>query len=113
MAKNKAEELDIYIVLKDHHTQVITPQKKVFYNITGNSGLAKGGSGDILTGIITSLLAQKYSQEKAAILGVWLHGKAADLAAEKYSKESMQPTDVISELGNVFLELNKKATTWL
>ncbi|WP_209389712.1 NAD(P)H-hydrate dehydratase [Chryseobacterium sp. RR2-3-20] len=113
LAKNKAEELDIYIVLKDHHTQVITPEKKVFYNITGNSGLAKGGSGDVLTGIITSLLAQKYSQEKAAILGVWLHGKAADLAAEKYSKESMQPTDVISELGNVFLELNKKATTWL
>jgi len=113
LAKTKAKELGIYIVLKDHHTQMVTPEGKVFYNITGNSGLAKGGSGDILTGIITSLLAQKYSEEEAAILGVWLHGKAADFAAEKYSKEAMQPTDVIDEIGNVFLYLNKKATTQL
>lgn len=113
LARTKAKELGIYIVLKDHHTQVVTPEGKVFYNITGNSGLAKGGSGDILTGIITSLLAQKYSEEEAAILGVWLNGKAADFAAEKYSKEAMQPTDVIDELGNVFIEVNKKATTQL
>ena len=113
LAKIKAKELNIYIVLKDHHTQVVTPEGTVFYNITGNSGLAKGGSGDILTGIITSLFAQKYSVEEAAILGVWLHGKAADFAAEKYSKEAMQPTDVINEFGNVFLYLNKKATTQL
>lgn len=105
--------MGIYIVLKDHHTQVVTPEGKAFYNITGNSGLAKGGSGDILTGIITSLLAQKYSEEEAAILGVWLHGKAADFASEKHSKEAMQPTDVIDEIGNVFLHLNKKATTQL
>ncbi|MEG1666050.1 NAD(P)H-hydrate dehydratase [Chryseobacterium sp.] len=113
LAKTKAKELGLYIVLKDHHTQVVTPEGKVFYNITGNSGLAKGGSGDILTGIITSLLAQRYSEEEAAIFGVWLHGKAADFAAEKHSKEAMQPTDVINELGNVFLYLNKKATTQL
>ena len=75
--------------------------------------MAKGGSGDILTGMITSLLAQKYSSEDAAVLGVWLHGKAADLAAEKHSKEAMQPTDVIDEIRNVFLDLNKKATTLL
>lgn len=109
----KAKELDIYIVLKDHHTQIITPESNVYYNITGNSGLAKGGSGDILTGIITSFLAQKYSSEEAAVLGVWLHGKAADFGAEKHSKEAMQPSDVINEIGNVFLELNKKATTQL
>ncbi|MDY0930234.1 NAD(P)H-hydrate dehydratase [Chryseobacterium sp. CFBP8996] len=113
LAKTKAKELNIYIVLKDHHTQVVTPEGTVFYNITGNSGLAKGGSGDILTGIITSLLAQKYTEEEAVILGVWLHGKAADFASEKYSKEAMQPTDVIDEIGNVFLYLNKKATTQL
>ncbi|WP_139423319.1 NAD(P)H-hydrate dehydratase [Chryseobacterium mulctrae] len=113
LARTKAKELGIYIVLKDHHTQMVTPEGKVFYNITGNSGLAKGGSGDILTGIITSLLAQKYSEEEAATLGVWLHGKAADSAAEKYSKEAMLPTDVINELGNVFIEVNKKATTQL
>lgn len=110
LAKTKAKELEIIVVLKDHHTQVVTPNGEIFYNITGNSGLAKGGSGDILTGILTSLLAQKYSSEEAAIFGVWLHGNAADFAAEKYSKEAMQPTNVIDEIGNIFLELNKKAT---
>ncbi|SDI39044.1 NAD(P)H-hydrate epimerase [Chryseobacterium taeanense] len=108
LAQKKALELQIYIVLKDHHTQIITPEGKVFYNITGNSGLAKGGSGDILTGIITSLLAQHYSEEQAAVLGVWFHGKAAELASEMHSKESMLPTDVIAEFGNVFAELNAK-----
>lgn len=108
LARKKAKELNIYIVLKDHHTQVITPQGNVFYNITGNSGLAKGGSGDILTGILTSFLAQGYSQEETCILGVWLHGKAADFAAEKYSKEAMLPSDVVNELGNVFLLLENK-----
>ncbi|MDQ0065397.1 NAD(P)H-hydrate dehydratase [Chryseobacterium lathyri] len=102
LTRNKAKAFQIYIVLKDHHTQVVTPEGKIFYNITGNSGLAKGGSGDILTGIITSLAAQQYSEEHAAVLGIWLHGKAADLAAGKHSKESMLPTDVINELGHVF-----------
>lgn len=108
LARKKAEILGIYIVLKDHHTQVVTPKGQVYYNLTGNAGLAKGGSGDILTGILTSLLAQGYSEKDTCILGVWLHGKAADLAAEKHSKESMLPTDVIGELGNVFKELNRK-----
>ncbi|WP_184935524.1 NAD(P)H-hydrate dehydratase [Chryseobacterium cucumeris] len=109
MARKKAKDLGLYIVLKDHHTQVVTPEGKVFYNITGNAGLAKGGSGDILTGILTSLLAQKYSEEETCILGVWLHGRAADIASEKHSKESMLPTDVIDALGSVFEELNRKA----
>lgn len=115
LAREKAKEYSIYIVLKDHHTQVVTPEGKVFYNITGNSGLAKGGSGDVLTGILTSLLAQGYSEENTCLLGIYIHGKAADFAAEKFSKESMLPTQVIDEIGNVFLDLNKKATTrlWL
>ncbi|WP_336959902.1 NAD(P)H-hydrate dehydratase [Chryseobacterium contaminans] len=108
LAREKAKEFSIYIVLKDHHTQVITPEGNVYYNLTGNAGLAKGGSGDILTGILTSLLAQGYSEKDSSILGVWLHGKAADFAAEKHSKESMLPTDVIDELGNVFNDLNRK-----
>lgn len=109
LAREKAKEFNIYMVLKDHHTQVVTPEGNIFYNITGNSGLAKGGSGDILTGILASLLAQGYSGENACIMGVWLHGRAADLAAEKYSKESMLPTDVINTFGDVFEELNKIA----
>lgn len=108
LARKKAHELQIYIVLKDHHTQIITPEGNVFYNITGNSGLAKGGSGDILTGVLTSFLAQGYSEEDTAVLGVWFHGRAAEFAAEKYSKEAMLPTDVINEFRNVFEELNKK-----
>jgi NAD(P)H-hydrate epimerase len=67
--------------------------------------LAKGGSGDVLLGMITSLLAQNYSSKNASIFGVWLHGKAADLAAEKYSKEAMQPSDVIDNLGEVFKKI--------
>lgn len=107
LARKKAQELDIFIVLKGHHTQIITPDSKVFYNITGNSGMAKGGSGDALLGIITSLLAQNYSSEQAAVFGVWLHGKAGDFAAEKHSKEAMLPSDLIDEIGNVFKFLNQ------
>jgi len=106
LARQKAKELQIFIVLKDHHTAVITPEKKVYYNITGNSGMAKGGSGDVLTGILTSLISQKYDIEKACIFGVWLHGKAGDFAAEKFSKESMLPTDLINEIGEVFKYLS-------
>ncbi len=107
LAREKAREFNIYIILKDHHTQVVTPQKKVFYNITGNSGMAKGGSGDVLTGILTSLSAQKYSPEEAAVLGVWIHGKAGDFAAEKLSKEAMLPTDLIENIGRVFKHINQ------
>ncbi|WP_419868127.1 NAD(P)H-hydrate dehydratase [Chryseobacterium sp. CT-SW4] len=107
LARSVSEKHRIYIVLKDHHTQVVTPQGEVYYNVTGNSGMAKGGSGDVLTGMITSLLAQGYSPEEAAVFGVWLHGKAGDYAAERKSKEAMLPTDIIDELGTIFKELNK------
>ncbi|WP_226064297.1 NAD(P)H-hydrate dehydratase [Kaistella polysaccharea] len=102
LAQQKAAEFKIFIILKDHHTQIVTPDQRVFYNLTGNSGMAKGGSGDALLGIVTSLIAQNYSPENAAIFGVWLHGKAGDLAAEKFSKEAMLPSDLIDELGNAF-----------
>ncbi|MBB4805139.1 NAD(P)H-hydrate epimerase [Chryseobacterium defluvii] len=113
LARRKAVEYKIYIVLKDHHTQIITPEGKVYYNITGNAGLAKGGSGDILTGVLASLLAQGYTEEETAVFGVWFHGRAADFAAANYSKEAMLPTDVINEFGNIFEEINKKATNKL
>lgn len=106
LAKKKAEELQIFIILKDHYSAIITPEKKVFYNITGNSGMAKGGSGDVLTGIITSLISQKYEIEKACIFGVWLHGKAGDFAAEEFSKEAMLPTNLIDKIGAVFKYLS-------
>ena len=108
LAKENATELKIYIILKDHHTQIITPEGNVFYNLTGNSGMAKGGSGDVLLGIVTSLLAQNYSVQDAALFGVWLHGKAGDFAAEKHSKEAMLASDLVREIGNVFKYLNSK-----
>ncbi len=107
LAIEKAKEMQIYIVLKDHRTQIITPDAEVFYNINGNVGLAKGGSGDVLTGIITSLLAQGYPPKEAAIFGVWLHGKAADLAVEETAEESLIASDVINSISKVFLKLCK------
>ena len=74
----------------------------IFELCNKHSGLAKGGSGDVLLGIITSFLAQGYSPENAAIFGVWLHGKAADFTAEKHSKEAMLASDVIQHIGEVF-----------
>lgn len=104
IAQKSAKIHNIVIVLKGHYTQIVT-SNSVYYNLTGNPGMAKGGSGDVLTGIITSLLAQNYSSEEAAILGVWLHGKAGDLAAEKHSQEAMLASDLIAELGNAFQRL--------
>ena len=100
-AIEKALQLGIVIVLKGHET-VITHNGSTFLNSTGNAGLAKGGSGDALTGIITALLSQGYKPFEAAKIGVYLHGLAADLALEKQSFESMLITDVIEYLGQAF-----------
>lgn len=100
-AINKAIHYEIIIVLKGPKT-CITDGKDVWINTTGNTGLAKGGSGDALTGIITALLSQGYKPFEAAQLGVYLHGLAADLALEKQSMESMLITDVIEHLGQAF-----------
>jgi hydroxyethylthiazole kinase-like uncharacterized protein yjeF len=105
-AINKAREYSIIIVLKSHQTAVIT-QDEVFYNTTGNTGLAKGGSGDALTGVITSFLAQGYTPLNAAKLSVYLHGLAADLTLEEQSMESMVITDVIDNFGRAFESIGK------
>ena len=74
----KASEFKICILLKNDYTIVITPQGKVYFNTTSNAAMATGGMGDVLTGIITSLLAQKYTSEQACIIGAYIHGKAGD-----------------------------------
>jgi len=102
LACQKAKELNLVIVLKGHHTLVATPGGKAYFNKTGNAGLAKGGSGDVLTGIITALVAQYKDTVEAAILGVYLHGLAGDYAAEKFSKEAMIASDIIEHLGEAF-----------
>ncbi|MEO8413599.1 MAG: NAD(P)H-hydrate dehydratase [Ginsengibacter sp.] len=102
LALRKSKELDIYIVLKGHHTLIAAPDGKGYFNSTGNAGMATAGAGDVLTGIITGLLAQKYSPLHASILGVYLHGLAGDFAAKKLSQEAMIASDIIDNLGDAF-----------
>jgi hydroxyethylthiazole kinase-like uncharacterized protein yjeF len=97
-----SKEHKCIIVLKGAHTSVSTPEGNVFFNSTGNPGMATAGSGDVLTGIILSLLAQDYSPENAAITGVYLHGMAGDIAAEESCFESIIATDIINCIGKAF-----------
>jgi len=97
-----AKLLNCLIVVKGHHTFIATPGGKGYFNSTGNAGMATAGSGDVLTGMITSLLAQDYSSEQAALLGVYLHGCAGDIAAKQISQEAMIAGDIIDNIGNAF-----------
>ena len=106
-AIQKAKELNCVIVLKGHKT-FITDGTHNFENTKGNSGLAKGGSGDALTGMITSFLTQGYTALESAILGVYLHGLAADITLQLQSEESMLITDVIENIGLAFKSLNSE-----
>lgn len=96
----------IIIVCKGRYTTITTPEGKVYFNTSGNSGLAKGGSGDVLTGIITALLAQGYSPSDAAILGVFVHGHSADLLAVKMHEAGILPSDVIENLPFAFKDMS-------
>ncbi|MBK8519141.1 MAG: NAD(P)H-hydrate dehydratase [Saprospiraceae bacterium] len=93
------------IVLKGAFSRVTTPDGQSYINTTGNPGMATAGSGDVLTGIISGLLAQKYSPKEAAILGVYIHGLAGDKALQYQSVESMMASDIISHLGAAFKAL--------
>lgn len=106
LALQKAEELNCVIVLKGHHTFIASPNGDAWFNNTGNAGMATAGSGDVLTGILTGLLAQGYNAEEAAILGVYIHGAAGDFAAQQLSQEAMMAGDINHHIGNVFLQLS-------
>ncbi len=97
--RQMSQKYQVIIVQKGHHTSITAPDGRVFFNNTGNAGLATGGSGDVLTGIIAGLFAQGYSPIDAAILGVYLHGLAADLYVQHRAMETLLPTDVIDYLG--------------
>ena len=102
MARKQSKAYQCIIILKGHNSFIAIPGGAGYFNTTGNAGMAKGGSGDALTGIITGLLAQGYSAPEAAIFGVYLHGLAGDLAARIHSQESMLPSDLIDCLGKAF-----------
>ena len=95
----------IFIVVKGHHTLIATPDNKAWFNSTGNAGMATGGSGDVLTGILTGLLAQHYSSLETCLLGVYLHGLAGDIAADKLSQNALIAGDIIDNLGNAFKQV--------
>jgi len=107
-ARDFARQAAVTLVLKGAGTVIATPAGDVYLNPTGNSGLAKGGSGDVLTGLLGGLLAQGYSAGEAAQLGVFLHGLAADLAAEGSSPYALTATDVIERFGAAFRRLEKR-----
>lgn len=100
--KRLAKDLKSIIVLKGAYTSVASPDGLVFFNSSGNPGMAKGGCGDVLTGILTSLLAQGYSGLHAAQLGVFLHGLAGDLAAYENGMNGMIPSDLIEFLPEAY-----------
>lgn len=104
-ARDFAKAHGCTLVLKGHRTVTAAPAGNVLVNTTGNSGLAKGGSGDVLTGLIASMLAQGAAAVQAAAAGVWLHGRAGDLAAQRLTAYGVTPEDIIQEMPTAFLEI--------
>lgn len=104
-ARQKAQEWQVIFIIKGHFTAICTPDGVIHFNNTGNRGMATGGSGDVLTGIITALLAGGYTPKQAAILGVYIHGVAGDLALERQSFESLIASDIIHYLGRAFKKI--------
>ncbi|MGP8214787.1 MAG: NAD(P)H-hydrate dehydratase [Bacteroidia bacterium] len=98
----------VYLVLKGAHSAIATPDGEVYFNSTGNPGMATGGSGDTLTGIITGLMAQGYTPKQAAILGVYLHGLAGDIAADEFGENSLIAEDITDCLGKAFKEIGRQ-----
>ena len=104
-ARRMAAELRCILVLKGAFTAVCLPDGTVHFNSSGNPGMATAGSGDVLTGLLTGLLAQSYPPAEAAIVGVFLHGCAGDRAAEKLSQHSLMAGDIIDFIGEAFGDL--------
>lgn len=101
-----AQSLQAYIILKGHNSALCLPDGQVVFNPTGNSGMATAGSGDVLTGIITALLARGYHQHNACIVGMYLHGLAGDIAVKTLGKESLTASDIIEYLPHAFKHLD-------
>ena len=104
-AKHFSLKYNCIVILKGAHSAIAMPDGNVFFNSSGNPGLAKGGSGDGLTGIILGLLARGYSPPQAALIGTFVHGYAADLCTKKKSEESLLVSDVIEMLPKAFKKI--------
>ena len=108
LAQNFAEAHQLYVVLKGHRSIVATPEGHVFVNPTGNPGMATGGMGDVLTGMIAAWLAQLLDAEAACRLAVYLHGMAGDLAESAEGEVALMPSDLVAHIGDAILELTAK-----
>ncbi len=107
LLRSFARKYNVVVVLKGAHTAVCTASGKCYFNSTGNPGMATAGSGDVLTGIITGLLTQGCSPEKAAVLGVYLHGLAGDLAEKQWGQRALIAGDIVQNLGKAFKKTDK------
>lgn len=105
LLRQKAKEFKIFIVLKGAYTAIATPAGTVYFNNTGNPGMATAGSGDVLTGMITGLLSQGYSPLEASITGVFLHGLAGDIAGKRNGHYSLIAGDIVDNISNAFLDI--------
>jgi NAD(P)H-hydrate epimerase len=105
LQKDFSFKYNCYVVFKGAYTCISTPLGNCYFNSTGNPGMAKGGSGDVLAGIITALLAQGKNPTEAIIFGVYIHGLAGDLAKKSQSEVSMLPEDLIEHLGQAFISV--------
>ena len=97
-----------FVVLKGSHTAITTPDGRCYFNTTGNAGMATGGSGDVLTGIIAGIMAQGYQPLESCLLGVYIHGMAGDLALSEVGYEALIASDIIKYLGKSFQTLYGK-----
>lgn len=105
-----SRQYNIIIVLKGHYTAVVRPTGRVYFNTTGNPGMATAGAGDVLTGIIAAFLAQGYQPEYAAAIGVFIHGLAGDMASEKFGQFGMTASDISDYVGRAINQvINTKA----
>jgi ADP-dependent NAD(P)H-hydrate dehydratase / NAD(P)H-hydrate epimerase len=102
-----AMEWQSVIVLKGHHTLVATQEGRGYFNMSGNAGMATAGSGDVLTGLITGLRAQGYPALEAARLGVFLHGRAGDLAKTDIGEEALLAGDLVAYIGKAWNSIRK------
>ncbi len=105
--KELSFKYNVYIIQKGAYTAITSPEGRCYFNPTGNPGMATGGSGDVLTGILAGLFAQGYTSLETCILGVFLHGLAGDLAASQRGFEALIAPDITEELGNAFQLLQK------
>ncbi len=107
IARRFADDYGVVLTLKGYHTLVAAPARPLLQNNTGNPGMATGGSGDVLAGLIGGLTAQGVDPYYAAMCGVYIHGAAGDCAAARLSQHAMLPSDMLEELGDLFLKFEK------